>query len=219
MSADRHSLRAVTPDALPGGDVCAMTRQRLVGPLPVAYALLSCFFLAERLLRQGPEAASLEAGQTDQGTTRAIGRAFGQSIMALAVAPLLNRWRLGRLAAPRMAWSGVAAMVAGLTVRVWAARVLGGFYTRTLRISTTQPLVEDGPYRLVRHPGYLGVLLLLLGAGLASANVLVAGLIAISMGRAYRRRIRSEEVMLTETFGEDYVDYTRRTWRLIPWVY
>jgi protein-S-isoprenylcysteine O-methyltransferase Ste14 len=71
----------------------------------------------------------------------------------------------------------------------------------------------------VRHPGYLGVLLLWLGAGLASANVLVAGLIAISMGRAYRRRIGSEEAMLTDTFGEDYVAYTHRTRRLIPWVY
>ena len=196
-----------------------MTRQRLVGPLPVAYALLGCFFLVERLLRQGPDAASLEAGQSDQGTTRAIGRAFGQSLFALAVAPLLHRWRLGRLSAPGLAWGGIAAMVAGLTVRVWAARVLGAYYTRTLRTSSTQSLVEEGPYRLVRHPGYLGVLLLWLGAGLASANVLVAGLIAISMGRAYRRRIRSEEAMLTNTFGEDYVAYTRRTRRLIPWVY
>ena len=196
-----------------------MTRQRLVGPLPVAYALLGCFFLAERRLRQGPDAASLEAGQSDQGTTRAIGRAFGQSLFALAVAPLLNRRRLGRLTVPGMAWGGIAAMVAGLTVRVWAARVLGVFYTRTLRSSSTQSLVEEGPYRLVRHPGYLGVLLLGLGAGLASANLLVAGLIAVSMGRAYRRRIRSEEAMLIDTFGEDYVAYTRRTRRLIPWVY
>ena len=196
-----------------------MTRQRRVGPLPVAYALLGCFFLAERLLRHGPDAASLEAGQSDQGTTRAIGRAFGQGLLALAVAPLLNCWRLGRLTVPGMAWGGIAAMVAGLTVRVWAARVLGASYTRTLRTNTTQSLVEEGPYRLVRHPGYLGVLLLWLGAGLASANVLVAGLIAISMGRAYRRRIGSEEAMLTDTFGEDYVAYMRRTRRLIPWVY
>jgi hypothetical protein len=98
-----------------------MTRQRLVGPLAAAYALLGCFFLAERLLRQGPDAASLEAATTDQGTTRAIGRAFGQSLFALAAAPLLNRWRLGQLAAPRMAWGGIAAMVAGLTVRGRAA--------------------------------------------------------------------------------------------------
>ena len=147
------------------------------------------------------------------------GRAFGQSLFAPAVAPLLNRWRLGRLTVLGMAWGGIAAMMAGLTVRVWAARVLGAFYTRTLRTSSTQSLVEEGPYRLVRHPGYLAVLLLWLGAGLASANVLVAGLITVSMGRAYRRRISSEEAMLTDTFGEDYVAYTRRTRRLIPWVY
>ena len=196
-----------------------MTRQRRVGPLPVAYALLGCFFLAERLLRQGPDAASLEAGQSDQGTTRAIGRAFGQGLLALAVAPLLNCWRLGRLTVPGMAWGGIAAMVAGLTVRVWAARVLGTFYSRTLRTSSTQSLVEEGPYRLVRHPGYLGVLLLWFGAGLASANLLVAGLIIVSMGRAYRRRISSEEAMLSDTFGEEYVGYMRRTRRLIPWVY
>jgi protein-S-isoprenylcysteine O-methyltransferase Ste14 len=196
-----------------------MTRRRLVGPLAVAYALLGCFFLAERFLRQGPDAASLEAGQSDQGTTRAIGRAFGQSLFALAVAPLLNRRRLRRLTVPGMAWGGIAAMVAGLAVRVWAAQVLGAFFTRTLRTSSMQSLVEEGPYRLVRHPGYLGVLLLWLGAGLASANLLVAGLITVSMGRAYRRRIRSEEAMLTNTFGEDYVAYMRRTRRLIPWVY
>jgi hypothetical protein len=111
-------------------------------PLAVAYALLGCFFLAERLLPQGPDAASLEAGTTDQGTTRAIGRAFGQSLFALAVAPLLNRWRLGQLMAPRMEWGGIAAMVAGLTVRLWAARVLGAFYAGTLRTSTRQSLVE-----------------------------------------------------------------------------
>jgi protein-S-isoprenylcysteine O-methyltransferase Ste14 len=47
----------------------------------------------------------------------------------------------------------------------------------------------------------------------------VGGLITVSMGRAYRRCIRSEEAMLTDAFGEDYVAYTHRTRRLIPWVY
>jgi protein-S-isoprenylcysteine O-methyltransferase Ste14 len=187
--------------------------------LPVAYVLLACFVLVERLLRRSPEAASLEAGQADQGTTRAVGSAFGQSLVALLATPLLNRAQLGHVAAPAPAWSGVTAMAAGLMLRVWAARVLGAFYTRTLRTSATQTLVEDGPYRLVRHPGYLGVLMLWLGASLASANVLVAAFIAVVMGRAYRQRIRSEEALLTATFGKDYVAYSGRTWRLIPWVY
>ena len=47
-------------------------------------------------------------------------------------------------------------------------------------------------------------LLLWMGANLASANALVAGFIALSMGHAYRERIRSDEAMMVETFGEDY---------------
>jgi protein-S-isoprenylcysteine O-methyltransferase Ste14 len=110
-------------------------------------------------------------------------------------------------------------MAVGLTLRIWAARVLGACYTRTLRTSAAQPLVEAGPYHVVRHPGYLGVLMLWLGAGLAAANVVVAGCIALWSGRAYHKRIRSEEALLTATFGEEYTAYARRTWRLLPWIY
>src|SRR5579875_577828 len=118
-------------------------------PLTVADVLLGCFILAERRLRQGPEAASLDAGWTDQGTTRSIGRAFGRSLLALALAPLANRLRLGCIHVPGVTWGGIATMVVGLTLRVWSARVLGAFYTRTLRTSAAQTLVEQGPYRLV----------------------------------------------------------------------
>ena len=185
----------------------------------MAYMLLACFFIAERLLRRGSDAVSLEAGTTDRGTTRRIGRAFGIGLVALVASPLLNRQRVGGIKAPGMAWAGVAAMVIGLFLRVWAARVLGAFYTRTLRTSATQHLVEDGPYRLVRHPGYLGVLLLWLGAGAATANALAVGLITVSMGRAYEARIHTEEAMLAKTFGPEYLRYVDHTWRLIPFVY
>jgi hypothetical protein len=98
-----------------------------VGPLRVAYGLIGCFIVAERLLRQGSEAATLEAGPSDQGTTRAVGAAFGTSVLVVLLAPLLNRWRLSRFAHPGRAWSGAGAMVAGLALRVWAARVLGAY--------------------------------------------------------------------------------------------
>jgi protein-S-isoprenylcysteine O-methyltransferase len=191
----------------------------LVRPLRAAFGLLGCFLVAERLLRQGKEAATLEAGPSDQGTTRAVGAAFGASLLMLLFAPLLHRWRIGRVSRPAVAWSGIAAMVAGLALRIWAARVLGASYTRTLRTSGEQHIVTEGPYRVVRHPGYAGVLLLLLGAGLAAANWPVTTAIALAMGRAYRRRMVSEEAMLAAAFAEDYRAYARRTWRLIPFVY
>jgi protein-S-isoprenylcysteine O-methyltransferase Ste14 len=190
-----------------------------VKPLRIAYGLLACFFVAERLLRRGRAAASLQEGQDDRGTTRAIGRAFGWSMFALCIAPLLNRRRIGPVAGPRLSWGGIAAMAAGLGLRVWAARVLGAFYTRTLRTSGEQRIVEEGPYRLVRHPGYLGVLLLWLGAGLAAANWIVAATIAATMARAYSRRIAAEEAMLAATFGVEYARYAGLTRRLIPFVY
>ncbi len=62
-------------------------------PIRVAYGLIGCFFVAERLLRQGESAKSLEEGQADPGSTRAIGTAFG---LAMLVAPLLNRLSIGR---------------------------------------------------------------------------------------------------------------------------
>lgn len=188
-------------------------------PLPTAYGLIGCFFVAERLLRRSREAASLEAGQEDRGTTRVIGAAFGVSLCALAFAPVLNRRRLGRIGGCPLAWGGIGAMLAGLALRIWAARVLGAFYTRTLQTSVEQQIVTAGPYRLVRHPGYLGDLLLWPGAGLATANWIATAAIAIAMARAFRRRIAIEEAMLAEAFPEDYPCYAGRTWRLIPFVY
>src|SRR5258708_1479204 len=66
-------------------------------------------------------------------------------------------------------------MIIGLTLRVWAAQVLGRFYTRTLRTTDKQRIVQSGPYHLIRHPGYLGTILIWIGAGLAVLKRLVEG--------------------------------------------
>jgi protein-S-isoprenylcysteine O-methyltransferase Ste14 len=190
-----------------------------VKPLPIAYGLVGCFFVAERLLRRSREAASIEAGRADRGTTRAIGTAFGISLFALALAPFLNRRRIGRIGSPALAWGGTVAMLAGLALRIWAALVLGAFYTRTLQTSVGQRIVMDGPYRIIRHPGYLGDLLLWPGAGMATENWIASVAITIVMGRAFRQRIATEEAMLAEAFPEDYPRYAGCTWRLVPFIY
>jgi hypothetical protein len=78
-----------------------------VRPLRVAYACIGCFFIAERLLCEGKDVRSLEDSETDRGTTRAIGRAFGVSLLVLGVAPLLNHGGMGHRAGARVAWRGV----------------------------------------------------------------------------------------------------------------
>ena len=185
----------------------------------LAYCLLGFFFALEPLLRQGKAASSLQEGPADRGSTRLIGATFGFAISAMLVAPLPNRWKIGHFRSKTLAWSGIVAMLAGLAVRIWAIRVLGAFFTRTLRTSSQQHLVRQGPYRLIRHPGYLADLLLWLGAGFATANWLVPLSVAIPMIGAYWYRIQVEEAMLADAFPQEYPDYAGRTWRLVPLLY
>ncbi len=66
-----------------------------------------------------------------------------------------------------VSWLGLVIMLLGLGLRVWSMRVLGAYYSRTLRVTDTQVIVTQGPYRIVRHPGYLGTILLWVGSGRA----------------------------------------------------
>ena len=186
----------------------------------VSYLLIGSFLVLQRVLRRGEQARSLRPNQEDKGTTRLIGLAFGLSILALILAPLLNRFEAARLDLGfPVGWVGVTLMLGGLALRWWANAVLGRFYTSTLRLAEDQQIVRAGPYRLVRHPGYGGVLLLWVGAGLASQNWAVAAIILSLMSVAYDYRIKSEESMLQTAFGDQYRSYMQATWKLIPWVF
>jgi protein-S-isoprenylcysteine O-methyltransferase Ste14 len=184
-----------------------------------AYLLLALFFVFEGRLRQGSAAKSREAGEHDRSSTNFVGAAFGLSILCMLLAPLLNYFNLGRLIPPVLAWAGLVLAAGGLALRLWAPRVLGQYYTRTLRVAEQQTVVDEGPYRLIRHPGYAGVVALWIGAGLATGNVIVTLVIAALMFAAYAYRIQAEEAMLVATLGQPYRDYQARTKRLIPFIY
>jgi protein-S-isoprenylcysteine O-methyltransferase len=186
----------------------------------VSCLLIGSFLVLQRVLRRGEQARSLRPDQEDKGTTRLLGLAFGLGILALILATLLNSFEVARLDLGfPVGWVGVTLMLGGLALRWWANAVLGRFYTSTLRLAEDQQVVRAGPYRLVRHPGYGGVLLLWAGAGLASQNWAVAATILSLMSVAYAYRIRSEESMLQAAFGDEYRSYMQSTWRLVPWVF
>ncbi|HVB65688.1 MAG TPA: isoprenylcysteine carboxylmethyltransferase family protein [Nitrolancea sp.] len=185
----------------------------------LVYALLGLFFASERLFRQ-PAATSLIAEQSDRRSTMRILRALSVSALGLLLAPLLDAVRIGRLPRSRMLFrTGVTAMVTGLVIRAWAMRALGIAYTRTLHAVDDQRLIQDGPFRLIRHPGYLGTLLVWLGAALALANGITIAVVGMALIPAYGQRISAEEAMLAELFGSGYETYQSRTWRLVPFFY
>ena len=140
--------------------------------------------------------------------------------MFLLLAPLFNYLHFGRLGAGGFpGWLGVLLMALGMALRAWSTRVLGRFYTRTLLITPDQRVVQEGPYRLVRHPGYVGSLLVWIGASLAVSNWIVSLMVTLASFIAYIYRSQSEEAMLIARFGEEYEEYIRRTKRLIPFLY
>jgi protein-S-isoprenylcysteine O-methyltransferase len=186
----------------------------------VAWSLLVSFLVLQRVMRRGEEARSLRPPPADRGSTQLLGGAFGLGLLALAAAPALNAYGIATVGlGAAIGWVGVAVMVGGLAVRLWSQAVLGRYYTSTLRHAAEQPVLASGPYRLLRHPGYAGMLLAWLGAGLATANWAVALAIALLMVVAYSYRIAAEEAMLLGAFGDRYQEYMARTWRLVPYVY
>jgi protein-S-isoprenylcysteine O-methyltransferase Ste14 len=120
---------------------------------------------------------------------------------------------------PVFGWVGLLIAVGGMSVRWWANRTLGEYYTRTLRVTAAQSIIQKGPYRMIRHPGYLGSMLMWVGAGLATTNWIVFTLAMVVMFAAYYYRIQAEEQMLMAAMSQDYREYESRTWKLIPFVF
>ena len=77
-------------------------------------------------------------------------------------------------------YTGVAAMFAGIAFRQWAIAVLGRYFSRVIGVQKEHKVVETGPYRLIRHPSYTGVLIFYVGMGLAVQS-LAAILVAIAI--------------------------------------
>ena len=113
----------------------------------------------------------------------------------------------------------VLLLVGGVALRVWAIRRLGIFFTVAVGIQHGHRVIQDGPYRFVRHPSYTGSLIALTGVGFLTFNWLGLILIVICTLLAYALRISVEEKALLAEFGSEYQEYSARTKRLIPAVY
>jgi protein-S-isoprenylcysteine O-methyltransferase Ste14 len=114
---------------------------------------------------------------------------------------------------------GEALIAGGVALRLWAMLTLDRFFTFVVRISDDHRVVTDGPYRIIRHPGYAGALLALAGFGVALANWLSVLILVALPAAAFAVRIRVEETALVSALGQEYREYARRTSGLIPGVW
>ena len=115
--------------------------------------------------------------------------------------------------------AAVVLFVAGLILRWWAIITLGRFFTVDVTIEKDHELVERGPFRIVRHPSYAGVLLAFVGLGLSLRNWAALLVILLPIGAAFIHRINVEEDALSRALGPRYANYIKRRKRLVPFLY
>ncbi len=151
-----------------------------------------------------------------------LGRLF-YILLTAVVALLLNDGirgiHLSRVILPHTFGTAIIADVivaAGFFVAVWARVVLGGNWSSRVALKEGHELIERGPYRLVRHPIYSGLLLMILGTAVLAGQV--GGFVALLVCfGGFWIKLRQEEVLLTKRLA-GYVEYMARTKALIPFV-
>jgi len=165
-------------------------------------------------MRLQPSYDPEEATAADEGTAKA----FASLVLPFNVFTVVD----ARLHAQEsLDWGFVAfvallAIAGGLAIRTWAVQTLGRFFTLHVQVTGDQPIIQDGPYRYVRHPAYTGALLFILGAPLMWHAWLTLTGAAIAFGLWFRRRIDQEEAVLVEAKGAAYREYMRTTPALFP---
>ena len=154
----------------------------------------------------------------DRGTRLvvAVGAYLGiAAAISIARVPRLrdyanNWWTLGL---------GIAIVLAGAGLRDWSIVSLGRWFRRQVTIEPDQRLVRRGPYRVLRHPSYTGLVLIFAGFGLAIGSWIGAAAALALILAGMLPRIRVEERALANAFGAEYTEYASSRARLVPGVW
>jgi protein-S-isoprenylcysteine O-methyltransferase Ste14 len=116
-------------------------------------------------------------------------------------------------------WIGIGLMLLGLILRHWSIISLGRFFRTTIELEKDQKVIENGPYRYIRHPSYAGIILFFIGYGITSKDWISLGVAVCLPTASLIYRIQIEEKALAEGMGPDYVAYQKKTKKLLPGIW
>lgn len=116
-------------------------------------------------------------------------------------------------------WLGLALLWCGVTLRLWSFKTLGEYFTFTVQTSDDQTVISSGPYRVLRHPSYAGILLAIIGVGFLFDNWGSLGALVFFLTAGLIYRIRVEERALSRDLSGNYQAYAAGRKRLIPFIW
>lgn len=136
--------------------------------------------------------------------------AVGLAVLAVNFIPLQI------MQGPWINYAGLVIILSGMVLRLISIRTLGKFFTVNLTLHNDHLLITTGPFRFLRHPSYSGLLLSFVGLGLSLNNWISLFSLVIPILVIILKRVDLEEKMLISQFGQEYLNYRKKTWKLIP---
>jgi protein-S-isoprenylcysteine O-methyltransferase Ste14 len=153
----------------------------------------------------------------DAGTHRAINIGTEIALFLAFVVSFLPWFAISR---QRLALDfGIGLLISGSLFRQYCIRILGECFTAAVVVNASQPIIEDGPYHWIRHPGYASVFIVFLAIGFSLGNWISLVILFLELCFVYKRRVKAEEKAMLEIIGEPYRAYMARTKRFIPFIF
>lgn len=184
-------------------------------PSLIALTLVTVAMMAVAPFSSG----NISSGQKEDRANRWVFIAFSLiALLSAIVPPYTDRIGLLTIDGEATRWTGVALYTIGSVLRLWPVFILGSRFSGLVAIQPGHKLETRGLYHLIRNPSYLGMIVLMLGWGLAFrgwSGIVIALLLLIPLVL----RIHAEERLLRAHFGAEYDAYVKRTWRLLPLIY
>jgi len=118
-----------------------------------------------------------------------------------------------------LALSGILSYISGLIIRWISIMQLKQRFTVDVAINRHHLLETGGLYRYLRHPSYLGLLLIIIGLSLAMSSLISFIIVVVPVFLVLNYRIRIEEELLEREFGEKYCSYKASRKKMIPFVF
>ncbi len=151
---------------------------------------------------------------------RSLWLLYGLITVGYTLSFAIGTTKIGRIYSWNMFFAiGMALFAVGFMVRIYSILTLKQYFTYSVATVENHTIISIGLYKFIRHPGYLGQLIIFMGISISISNWLSILLMMIPVCLGYLYRIKVEEKFMTDQFGNGYKDYQERTKKIIPMIY
>ncbi|MCF6181646.1 isoprenylcysteine carboxylmethyltransferase family protein [Lutibacter sp.] len=178
--------------------------------------IYTVWFLSEVILSLLLRSKNKGSKNKDNGTLKIL---WVLILIAIFLAIFVSHFNFPITKNTAIYYVGLLFICTGVIFRFAVIAYLGKFFTVDVTIKENHKLKTDGFYKYVRHPSYAASLLSFIGFGLSYNNWVSLLILVVIISTAFLIRIKTEEKVLINYFGKEYLNYKKSTKKLIPFIY